>query len=153
MRSDSCPTLQLMVAPAKEKARQLFGKLFNAELDRVEFPGGRQRIGAVFEALKEKGVPLVSREQVRKYVRGKDMPDQANLQLIVKRLKLDWARLASAGSAATTQDPMLLELEEVWRELPTDTDRVEVIKFARFRLGQSVQSGEAQSKRSGTSRS
>lgn len=111
-----------MVASVKIKARAEFGRLFNAELDRVEAPKARGRVAWVHKHLKENQKELVSYEQVRKYVRGKDMPEQANLWIICQRLGLDWTRLSPMVSNADA-DQYAQALWELWPRLDDDTKR------------------------------
>lgn len=99
-----------MVATLKDVARKAFADLLNAELDRVGVPTDRARIGWLHKNVKHKGAPLVSREQFRKWIRGKDIPDQANLRILCQQLKLDWARLQT-GTTTEPMDPEILELQ------------------------------------------
>lgn len=130
MRGAATLTLQPVVANAKEAARQEFAKLFNEELDRVQIPRERARVGSVHKALRDKGKPLVSREQVRKWVKGIDIPDQGNLWVVCKRLKLDWTRLqpCSDGTAATR---LPVEFHAVLAAL-NENQRMEVLRYARL---------------------
>lgn len=131
MRGGAWSTLQLVVAKDKEAARKSFALLLNAELDRVQVPGGRARISAVYKGLHKDRKKLVSREQVRKWLRGIDIPDQANLRMACERLNLDWTRLQT-GAAKGAASGLFLELQAAWNALETDRTREELIKFARY---------------------
>jgi len=131
IRGKSRGTLQPVVADPKKTAREEFARLFNAELDRVAIPDGRARISAVFKGLHINRKKLVSREQVRKWIRGIDIPDAANLRLVCERLKLDWTRL-QPGSEPETPDPLFTDLKTAWEALGTDTARRELIRYARY---------------------
>lgn len=126
--------MQPMVATGKERAREEFARLFNEELTRIGAPAERGRIAWVYKKLKEKGKKLVTEQQVRKYVRGIDIPDQAHLRLICERLKLDWVKLAGP-SKSEQKDPLQAELEALWMALTNDAERLQVIQFMRFVLG------------------
>ena len=85
-------TLQPVVVLPKEQQRRRFGLLLNAALDRRGVPqDSRQesRTTWLFEELKEGGVPLVSREAVRKWLRGIDFPDQSNEAILRQRLDIE----------------------------------------------------------------
>jgi hypothetical protein len=131
MRGLGRGTLQPVVANDKGAARQRFSRLFNAELDRVGIPTDRARISAVYKGLHHNRKKLVSREQVRKWIRGIDIPDAANLRLVCERLKLDWTRL-QPGSEPETPDPLFIDLKTAWEALRTDTARMELIRYARY---------------------
>lgn len=126
-----------MVAGEKDAARKAFAKLLNAELERVGLGPGHGQVRDVHTALKRKGVELVSYEQVRKWIAGKDIPDQANLRLVVERLKLDWKRLQT-GSEGHHTTPLFFELQVAWEALATDQDRKEVLQFVRFKAARSA---------------
>jgi len=94
--------MQLMVASAKTAARAEFGKLLNVALDRIEeCPKARGRTQWLFRALKENHVRLVSAEQCRKYIKGVDIPDQAHLRIIAKRLHIPLSALQPAVESAS----------------------------------------------------
>lgn len=131
IRGIGCPTLQPVVAHSKEAARKAFADRFNAELDRVQVPDGRQRIGWIYKTLRNKGQPLVSREQVRKWVRGKDIPDQANLLIVCEQLKIDWVRL-QGGDQPDPPTPLFMELQDAWEALDSEHQRQELIRFAKY---------------------
>lgn len=120
-----------MVADPKDVARKAFGVRFNAELDRIGIPAGRPRVSAVFRALKKDQKPLVSREQVRKWVRGVDIPDQANLELVVERLRIDWTRL-QAGAAKRPTSPLLPRLMAAWNALQSDDARQQAVVYLEY---------------------
>lgn len=119
-----------MVAAVKDVARKAFAELLNAELDRVGVPKDRARIGWVHKNVKYKGAPLVSREQVRKWIRGIDIPDQTNLRIVCEQLKLDWARLQTGGPPAPVS-PTFLELQQTWETLD-DAKQDALLEYARF---------------------
>lgn len=134
MRGTGSRNLQPVVASTdtvKQLARRAFANRLNLELDRIGVPDGRQRIGWLHRTLKNKGKPLVSREQVRKWVRGVDIPDQANLAIIVEQLKLDWGRLQT-GDQPDPADELRLELQAAWEALDSDRKRLELIRYANY---------------------
>lgn len=131
MRGSRRASLQLVVGNEKEAARKAFAKKFNAELDRVEIPPDRARVSAVHKRLKKDQKPLVSREQVRKWVRGIDIPDTANLRIVVERLKLDWIRLQPGASHGAATD-LFLKLKAAWDALESDQARQQLIDYAHF---------------------
>jgi hypothetical protein len=123
-------SLQPVVASHKEAARKTFGRLLNAELDRIDAPRERGRVSWIYKSLKDKGRPLVSREQVRKWVRGIDIPDQANLRIVCDRLKLDWTRLQT-GVVVAGPSPLFLELKAVWDDL-SESERQNLVRYAKY---------------------
>lgn len=123
-------SLQPVVASHKEAARLAFGRLLNQELDRIDAPKDRGRVSWIYKTLKDKGRPLVSREQVRKWIRGIDIPDQANLRIVCDRLKLDWTRLQT-GAIVAGPSPLFLELKAVWDDLD-ESQRINVIRYAKY---------------------
>ena len=129
IRGNGSHKLQPVVATTKEAAKHAFAELLNAELTRVGIPDGRARIGAIHKALRVRGKSLVSREQVRKWVRGIDIPDQANLRAVCTLLKLDWARLQTG--TPTLASPQFLELQALW-DVMDDVQRASLLNFARF---------------------
>lgn len=122
--------LQPVVASHKDAARKAFGQLLNAELDRIDVPKERGRVSSIYKALKEKGKPLVSREQVRKWVRGIDIPDQANLRIVCDRLKLDWTRLQT-GASIKGPSPLFLDLKAVWDDMD-ESQRISLVRYAKY---------------------
>lgn len=124
-----------MVAPEKIKERQEFGRLFNLELDRIGAPAGRGRIQWVYREIQENRKALVSTQQVRKWVRGIDIPDQANLRIICKRLSLNFAALQPNVEVLnlTLSDPQILRIIEAWPKLE-EGPREEIANFAEFKL-------------------
>lgn len=135
MRGRPLAMLQPVVARTKETdkeaARKAFAKQFNAELDRIGIPAGRARVSKVFVLLHKDRKKLVSREQVRKWVRGVDIPDQANLRIACERLQLDWARLQT-GAEADGHSGLFLELQAAWGALDADSTRRELIRYAHY---------------------
>ena len=118
-----------MVATYKNAEKLAFSKLLNAELDRIGVPNDRTRIREVWQRLKLKGVPLVSREQVRKWLKGIDIPDQTNLRLTVQRLNLVWTNLQPGAAPSPIGEPQFQELLEVWERLDADA-RQDVVDLA-----------------------
>lgn len=131
MRGNASVTLQLVVAKDKQAAREAFASQLNDELDRIGVPPGRPRISDVHRRLRKDGKSLVSREQVRKWVRGKDIPDQANLRIVVERLNLEWTRL-QPGAAAPEASHLYLRLQAAWEALTNDTARQALIDYALY---------------------
>lgn len=123
-----------MVASEKLKARAEFARLFNAELDaKTNVPAKHGRVAWVHKHLKDKDhKELVTYEQVRKYIRGVDMPEQANLWIICQRLKLDWARLGPAVVESPT-DHWGRIMWELWPRLDEDTRR-DFVGAARLKV-------------------
>lgn len=125
-------TLQPVVATEKEAERLAFAKLLNSELTRIGAPAGRGRVAWVYRELRKRGRAMVSQEQVRKWMRGIDIPDQANLRMMCERLGLNWTAL-HPGAIGQPPSPLYLELREAFDELPNDVVRREVVEFARFK--------------------
>jgi hypothetical protein len=126
---DAC-RMQLVVASLKDMARKAFADLLNAELDRVGVPQDRARIGWVHKSVKHKGKPLVSREQVRKWIRGKDIPDQTNLRIVCEQLGLDWARLQT-GTVPTPMSAADAEIQAAIAALD-EAKKYAVLQYVRF---------------------
>ncbi len=123
--------MQLMVAPEKTTARLEFGALLNAALDHIDTcPPKRGRVRWLFKALKKNQVPLVSYEQCRKYLRGKDIPDQANLRIIAERLKIGVSVLQPKEAANDPSDYELDELLRLWKDADT-RGRASIMAVAR----------------------
>lgn len=84
-----------MVAPEKIKERQEFGRLFNLELDRIGAPAGRGRIQWVYREIQENRKALVSTQQVRKWVRGIDIPRSGESTYYLQTAVPEFCRLAT----------------------------------------------------------
>lgn len=124
-------TVQLMVALTKEQAREGFAKRFNEALNETpEVPKDRGRIAWVAKRYRVTG------EAARKWVRGEDIPDRANLANISRDLGVnsEWLFAGLGNKRPIVVDALRVELDEVWASLEPN-DRTEVLNFARFRMG------------------
>jgi hypothetical protein len=132
IRGTGCINLQPVVASSKDTSREEFGRLFNSELDRIGAPAERARIGWVFKTLRDKnrGKKLVSREQVRKWIKGIDFPDRANLWTVCRFLELDWTRL-QPGIEPPSHSPLYVELQAVWDDLRED-QQYSLLNYAKY---------------------
>lgn len=122
--------MQFMVVRTKEAARLEFAKNLNAALDRMDAPK-RGRPGWLSKELSG----LVSRESCRKWLAGDDMPDQANLSVLLDHFKLNEQQLrtGSWGPSPDSADPRFAELQSAWPHL-SDAERdviMGVIRLAR----------------------
>lgn len=128
----------MVVSSDKIRARAEFGRLLRAELIRKGFQDGRGLVAAVHRQLKDgKGRPLVSYEQVRKWITGKDIPEQAHFRIACERLGLAWGRLhpgATDAAEETAPDPMLEEFLVLWHALD-EKRREHILASARLISG------------------
>ena len=129
-------TLLGVVQADKKRQREVFGQLLNAALERRGVPE-RGRTTWLFEKLKKRGARLVSREACRKWIRGLDFPDQANLRELCERAEiamseLDFARSAArpVGKSGARTDRELNELIALWSALQP-AQRESIIGVAR----------------------
>lgn len=133
--------MQPMVATAKEQAREAFGKQFRAELTRIGIPDDRKRIKTVHKRLMSGRHELVTYEQVRKYIKGIDFPDMANLWTICHRLGLDWNSFGPGNTDGASEeiDGLLARMRAAWAAIDDDTQREHVVRTAELLAGKSHQ--------------
>lgn len=100
-----------MVVLSKDEARAEFARNLNRELDRLSAPR-RGRPGWLRAELGN----LVSRESCRKWLAGEDMPDQANMSVLVDKLGLNqqFLRTGKWEAAPGSRDARFAELEQAW---------------------------------------
>lgn len=107
-------SMQLMVVRTKKQAREEFASNLNRELDRLNAPR-RGRPGWLRERLNN----IVSRESCRKWLAGDDIPDQANMSILIDTLQLNQQLLRTGHwePAPSSKDQRFVELEKVWPDL------------------------------------
>lgn len=136
-------SLQLMVVRSKEEAREEFSRNLNRELDRLQAP----RRGRPDWLRKQLG-NAVSRESCRKWLAGKDLPDQTNLSILIDRLQLNeqYLRTGAWGPAPGSKDQRFVELEKAWPGL-NDEARDAIIGILRAMQPSAVQPSSAARRR------
>ena len=110
-----CPdSMQVMVVRTKNEAREEFARNLNRELDRLGAPR-RGRPGW----LRERINGVVSRESCRKWLAGEDLPDQANMSILIDALGLNQQLLRTGQwePAPSSRDERFVELEKAWPDL------------------------------------
>jgi len=118
MRARQPRRMQLMVVRTKEEAREEFSRNLNSALDKLGAPKrGRP------DWLRTKIGNLVSRESCRKWLFGLDIPDQANLSVLVSTLDLNAQQLLTGEweMPPGSQDSRLTALTKIWPELEDKT--------------------------------
>jgi hypothetical protein len=108
--------MQLVVVKTKIEAREEFAKNLNAELDRLQAPKrGRP------DWLRKQIGEIVSRETCRKWLGGLDLPDQANMSILIDTLGLNQQLLRTGRwePAPGSKDQQFAELERMWPHLDT----------------------------------
>ena len=114
--------MQLMVVRTKEEAREIFSRELNAELDQRSVPRRGRAEWLRKQLRKPDGSYLVSRESCRKWLSSEDMPDQANMSVLVGTLRLDEHKLRTGQwSRPPAMDERLETLNERWTYLPQET--------------------------------
>lgn len=114
IRAGSPDSMQLMVVRTKEEARLEFAKNLNRELDRLEAPRRGRPVW-----LRDKLNKAVSRESCRKWLAGKDFPDEANMSILIDTLGLNHQLLRTGRwePAPSSKDERFVELEKAWPTL------------------------------------
>jgi hypothetical protein len=106
--------MQLVVVKTKIEARAEFSRNLNKELDRLNAPRrGRP------EWLRQEIGEIVSRETCRKWLQGKDMPDEAHSSVLIDRLGLNYQFLRTGRwePSPGAKDVRFSELEKAWPTL------------------------------------
>lgn len=136
MRVSGSDTLQPMVVQAKrvirtkDDVRKEFGARLTEHLERNGIPRRRQ-ISYLYERLSVKGVPGVSKETCRKWTRGLELPDEANLDLLASRIGADpYVLRHGEHPIPSSHDDETHELFDLWKKIP-DEQRSHVIQIMR----------------------
>jgi hypothetical protein len=114
IRAQTSSSMQLVVVKTKNEAREEFSRNLNRELDRLEAPKrGRP------EWLRKRIGEIVSRETCRKWLQAKDLPDQANMSILIDRLSLNQQLLRTGRwePSPSAKDTRFTELEKAWPHL------------------------------------
>lgn len=114
MRAERSASMQLVVVKTKIEAREEFSRNLNRELDRLQAPKrGRP------DWLRKQIGEIVSRETCRKWLQGKDMPDEANSSVLIDRLGLNYQFLRTGRwePSPGAKDLRFSELEKAWPHL------------------------------------
>jgi hypothetical protein len=110
-------TLQPMVANNKAEARLAFSRRLIAFLHNLGIPE-RKRISWLYERMRDGGKPLVSRETCRKWLRGLDLPDEANFEVLATKIGADAYNLRFGDTAIPSGfDSDTRELIEHFRKI------------------------------------
>lgn len=127
MRASSRASMQLMVVRTKEEARQEFARNLNSELDRLKAP---RRARPAW--LREQIGNIVSRESCRKWLAGEDIPDQANMSILIDTLHLNQQLLRTGRwePAPSSKDQRFVEIEKAWPDL-ADHERDAIMSVLR----------------------
>lgn len=133
MRGMGRRTLQPMVAQGKVSQRREFTERLHAVLDEFGDQGcpprtGRGRPTWLWRRLSIRGRAFVSREQVRKYLSGTDVPDMANFLTFSDRLGVSPMRLLP-GAGESDHGAELEQLARLWRTLDKE-GRAQVLSVA-----------------------
>lgn len=139
-----------MVVSDKKRVRAEFAEALKRVVGALKgAPKGRGMPAWVYRRLRDKdGVRLVSQEQVRKWLNGTDLPDQANLRLICERLPADITELQPALAAARGPNGLLdMRLRRAWEALGSEDLRREVVEFAEFKVARAPPEAGADNKR------
>lgn len=115
-----------MVVHTRDGAKKAFSAKLHQALDRVDFPGGRERIRALSKALH------VTYEAARKWLKEEAIPDQTNILRICAKLHIDMAELQidfDPDSREFGNDNFSRKLIAVWRDL-NDEVRGQILGFA-----------------------
>lgn len=133
MRGVGRRTLQSMVAQGKVSQRREFAERLHAVLDERADEGcpprtGRGRPTWLWKRLSLRGRAFVSREQVRKYLMGSDVPDMANFLVFSDRLGVSPMRLLP-GTGEQDESAELEQLARLWRTLDKE-GRAQVLSVA-----------------------
>jgi hypothetical protein len=114
MRAERSASMQLVVVKTKIEAREEFSRNLNRELERFQAPKrGRP------EWLRKQIGEIVSRETCRKWLQGKDMPDEAHMSVLIDRLGLNYQFLRTGRwePSPGAKDLRFSELEKAWPHL------------------------------------
>jgi len=132
--------MQSMVVRTKDAAKEEFSRNLNRAVEALGAPvRGRP------DWLRAKLNKVVSRESCRKWLSGKDMPDQTNMTILVDTLSLSEHQLRTGKiEPARGQDPRLAELQGAW---PTLTEAVRNAIMATYAAVKPAQSPTAPAKR------
>lgn len=130
IRANLSDSMQLMVVRTKDEARAEFSRNLNSALDRLEAPHrGRP------EWLRKQLNGIVSRESCRKWLSGDDMPDQANMSVLIDRFGLNQQLLRTGKwePAPSSKDEGFRELEQAWPHLDESAREavLSVVRIAR----------------------
>lgn len=127
------PTIQPMVADLKIQQRLEFGRLLNAAIER-HYPAvklyGRARW--LHRKTKRKGKELVSYESIRKWLRGKDIPEQPNIRELCQRTGISMSELDPDNSKGDKAGNLSLgELMSLWYAA-ADDGKAHILSAARL---------------------
>lgn len=125
--------LQHMVVDAKKRERVAFGKRLSARLAELDI-APRKQINYIFESWPRSTRP--TREAIRKWLRGVNIPDQANLAILAGILETVSATLTSPAmdevdAHTNTADTPFAILKQIWETLEPP-ERKYVLDAAKF---------------------
>lgn len=114
MRANRPGSMQLVIVKTKDEARAEFSRNLNKELERY----GAPKRGRAEWLRKELG-GVVSREAARKWLKAKDLPDEAHMSILIDRFGLNVQHLRTGRwePSPGSKDVRFVELERAWPNL------------------------------------